>query len=216
MNKIKLEDLSAEALADLAEQWKARQKAEREANKKDRETLETLENEIVDEMFDEAKPVSDNLISFKRRFLEKTAPLIAMKIELGKAAPDQDQYSFKSDKGRRWVLRYNHTTRYDDGIQAAIGYAKQWMQDQIEDEKSKRLVGLIDRLLSKDQKGNYSPSNLLQFVRQAREMNEPLIHQAAETIEQSVYEDMTSISVLSFYKDDMGAERKLPLSAVKA
>lgn len=216
MNKINLEDLSPEALADLAEQLKAKQEAEKKADKQNKEALATMENDFVLEVYDEAKPISDSLMAFKRWVVEKAGPLNDMKIAHGKAAPDQDQYTHKSFDGKRVVVRYNRTTRYDDGIQAAISYAKQWMQDQIDDEKSKRLVGLIDRLLSKDQKGNYSPSNLLQFVRHAREMNDPLIQQAAEAIEQSIYEDSTSISVLIFHKDDLGVELRLPMSIVKA
>lgn len=217
MDNISLDKLSPEAIAQLEEQLKAKQKAEHEQKQKDLDALETLENDAITELFNEAKPLSSTIASFKRKCLDKLEPLIDMKVTHGKAAIEQEQYTFVSkDKKVRGVIRYNKTTRYDDGVQAAIGYAKEWMRDQIADEKSKRLVNLIDGLLSKDQKGNYSPANLLRFVKEAKEMNEPLIVKAADAIEQSIYEDMTSISVLFSYKDDLGVERKLPLSATKA
>lgn len=217
MDNISLDKLSPEAIAQLEEQLKAKQKAEHEQRQKDLDALETLEDEVIRELFEKAKPLSSSITSFKSEFIKGIEPLIKMKIENGKAATEQEQYTFVSkDKKIRGVIRYNKTTRYDDGVQAAIGYAKEWMRDQIADEKSKRLVNLIDGLLSKDQKGNYSPANLLRFVKEAKEMNEPLIVKAADAIEQSIYEDMTSISVLFSYKDDLGVERKLPLSATKA
>lgn len=217
MEQISLDNLSPEQLAALEEQLKAKQQAEQEKRQKNLEALESLEDEVITQLFEKAKPLSNSITSFKSDFIQGIEPLIQMKIENGKAAPDQEQYTFNSkDKKIRGVIRYNKTTRYDDGVQAAIGYAKEWMRDQIADEKSKRLVNLIDGLLSKDQKGNYSPANLLRFVKEAKEMNEPLIVKAADAIEQSIYEDMTSISVLFSYKDDLGVERKLPLSATKA
>lgn len=217
MENISLDSLSPEQLAQLETQLQAKQKAEHEQKQKDLEALEVLENDAITELFKEAQPLSSTIASFKRKCLDKLEPLIQMKVNHGKAATEQEQYTFVSrDKKIRGVIRYNKTTRYDDGVQAAIGYAKEWMRDQIADEKSKRLVNLIDGLLSKDQKGNYSPSNLLRFVKEAKEMNEPLIVKAADAIEQSIYEDMTSISVLFAYKDDLGVERKLPLSATKA
>lgn len=217
MTKIDLNALSADQLKELEDQLKAKQKKELEQKQKDLETLETLESDAIIELFNKAKPLSNTIIEFKRDFLEALEPLIQMKITLGKAASDQEQYTFNSkDKKVRGVIRYNKTTRYDDGIQAAISYAKEWLQEQVNDDKAKRLVGLIDGLLSKDNKGNYSPANLLKFVKEAEEINEPLILQAAEAIKKSIYEDMTSISVLFDYKDESGVERRLPLSATKA
>lgn len=217
MSEIKLDQLSPEALAQLEVQLKEKQQKEKEQKQKDLEALETLESDAITELFNKAKPLSNTIIDFKRDFLEKLEPLIQMKVSLGKAAADQEQYTFNSkDRQIRGVIRYNKTTRYDDGVQAAISYAKEWLQEQVEGEKEKRLVGLIDDLLSKDNKGNYSPTNLLKFVKAAEEINEPLILKAAEAIKQSIYEDMTSISVLLDYKDESGTERRLPLSATKA
>lgn len=215
--QLDINKLSVDQLAVLEAQLKAKQQAEKEQKQRDKEALETMENDVISELFREAQPLSNSITSFKRKCLDKLEPLVRMKIDHGKAAQGQEQYTFVSkDKKIRGVIRYNSTARYDDGIQAAIGYAKQWMESQITDEKTKHLVNLIDGLLSKDQKGNYSPANLLRFVKEAKEMNEPLILQAAEAIEESIYEDMTSVSVLFAFKDDLGIERKLPLSTTKA
>ncbi len=95
----------------------------------------------ITELFDKAKPLSNKIIEFKRDFLEALEPLIQMKVSLGKAAADQEQYTFNSKNRQiRGVIRYNKTTRYDDGVQAAISYAKEWLQEQVEGEKEKRLV----------------------------------------------------------------------------
>lgn len=217
MKEIQLDQLSPEALAQLENQLKEKQLQEKEQKQRDLETLETLESEALSALFAKARPLSNTIIDFKREFLETLEPLIQMKVSLGKAAADQEQYTFNTkDRQVRGVIRYNRTTRYDDGVQAAISYAKEWLHQQVEGEKEKRLVGLIDDLLSKDMKGNYSPTNLLKFVKAAEEINEPLILKAAEAIKQSIYEDMTSISVLLDFKDESGTERRLPLSATKA
>lgn len=214
---IDLKELNKEQLAALEAQLEAKKKAENEKRIQDLAALETLENDVLTELFPEAQQLSNAIVTFKRKCLDKLEPLVRMKIDYGKAAPEQESYSFKkTDNSVKSVIRYNRTTRYDDGVQAAVSYSKEWLQNQVENEKTKQLVSIIDDFLSRDEKGNYSPSKLLLFVKKAEEIGAELLLKAADAIKQSIYEDMTSISVLFSHKDDMGVERKLPLSATKA
>lgn len=215
--ELDISKLSAEELAKLEKQLKESKKAEKEKQKQDVAALVTMENEAITELFKEAQDLSNAIVVYKRKFIELVEPLIKMKIELKKAAENQGSYSFRTkDKKVGAKISYNTTSRYDDEIQAAVDYAKKWLEEQITDDKTLRLVELMRSLLSKGEKGSYSAEKLLEFIKAAKEMDEPLLLKAAEAIENSIYKDSTSVSVSFTYKDNLGIERQLPLSATKA
>lgn len=217
METIDLSKLSKEQLNAVLLQAEAIRKQENEKRQQDAEALVTLENDIILEMYADARPISNAIVSFKQKYIGKLQPLIAMKVEHNKARADQETYSFKTIDNRiKTKLRNNRTNRYDDGIQAGIGYAKEWLTAQVDGAKSQQLISIIDDLLAKDNAGNYSPENLMKFVKKAEECGDELLLKASQSIKESIYEGMTSISLLMFEKDDLGIERSIPLSATKA
>lgn len=217
METIDLSKLSKEELNAVLLQAEAIRKQENEKRQQDAEALVTLENDIILEMYADARPISNAIVSFKQKYIGKLQPLIAMKVEHNKARANQETYSFKTiDNQIKAKLRNNRTNRYDDGIQAGIGYAKEWLTAQVDGAKSQQLISIIDDLLAKDNAGNYSPENLMKFVKKAEECGDELLLKASQSIKESIYEEMTSISLLMFEKDDLGIERSIPLSATKA
>lgn len=212
MSKLSVEELNAVIM-----QADAIKRQEKERKLQDEQALSQLENDIVLEMYTEAKPLSNAIIAFKQKYIAKLQPLIEMKVKHDKAKADQETYSFKTiDTNVKVRMRNNKRNCYDDGIQAGIGFAKQWMENQVDGEKSKRLISYIDDLLAKDTKGSYSPDSLIKFIKKAEEDGDELLLKASDCIKRSIYEEMTSISILIFEKDDQGIERPLPLSATKA
>lgn len=217
METIDLSKLNSEQLNDVLLQAEALKRQAKEKRERDEQALADLENELVIEMFGEARKISHAIVEFKQKWIDKLRPLIDEKVKYDKAKPEQESYTFKTTDAELKVrMRNNRRSRYDDGIQAGIGFAKEWMQKQVDGEKSKRLISIIDDLLAKDQKGNYSPDNLIKFIKKAEEDGDELLLKASECIKKSIYEEQTSVSLLLFEKDDKGFERPLPLSATKA
>lgn len=217
METIDLSKLSEEELNVVLMQADAIKRQGKEKRLRDELALAQLENDLVLEMFIDAKPISNAIVEFKQKWIERLLPLIDEKIKYDKAKADQDSYTLKTlDAEKKVRMRNNKRDCYDDGIQVGIGYAKQWMSDQVDGEKSKRLISIIDDLLAKDKKGDYSPGNLIKFIKKAEEDGDELLLKASECIKRSIYEEMTSISLLLSEKDDKGIERSLPLSATKA
>lgn len=217
METIDLSKLNSEQLNNVLLQAEALKRQAKEKRERDEQALADLENELVIEMFGEARKISNAIVEFKQKWIDKLRPLIDEKVKYDKAKPEQESYTFKTTDAELKVrMRNNRRIRYDDGIQAGIGFAKEWMQKQVDGEKSKRLISIIDDLLAKDQKGNYSPDNLIKFIKKAEEDGDELLLKASECIKKSIYEEQTSVSLLLFEKDDKGFERPLPLSATKA
>lgn len=217
METIDINNMTPEQLAQIEAQLQAKRKAEREKQLEDLKTLAQLENEAIAEMIADAEPICGAVANFKRKWVEGLKPLIAMKIANGKARADQKQYSFKDAESKGSAsIRYNETNKYDDGINVGIGYAKEWLSQQANDEKSKQLVSIIDDLLSRNGNGDYTPSDLMKFVKKAKENNDELLLKAADAIIESLYEEQTSVSLVVCKKDEFGVMRQLPLSVTKA
>lgn len=215
--ELDIHKLSPEQRAAFEKQLKEAKKAEKEKQKQDIAALVAMECEIVMKLFDMARPLSSRMVAFKKECIDLLMPLIRMKIDFKKAAEDQESYSFFSeDKSMTIRIRFNTTSRFSDEIQFAIESVKQWLADQITDDKTQRLVKLMEKFIVRDKKGNYSAGKLMIFSQQAKEMDEPLLTEAAEAMERSIYETATTISVDFTFKDDLGAERRLPLSTTKA
>ncbi|MBP3642621.1 DUF3164 family protein [Parabacteroides merdae] len=214
---IDLSKLSEEEVNNILLQAEALKRQKKEERARDEEALDALENDLVIEMFNEARKLSEGIVMFKNKWINKLNPLVDEKIKYNKAKADQGSYTFKTINADLKVrMCNNRRSRYDDGIQAGIGFAKEWMQSQVDGEKSKRLISYIDDLLTKDQKGNYSPDNLLKFIKKAEEDGDELLLKASECLKKSIYEERTTTSLLLFEKDDKGFDRPLPLSATKA
>lgn len=217
METIDINKMTPEQLAAIEAQLAEKKRAEKEMRTSELQTLVELENETIIEMIQEAEVLSNSIVEFKRKWIEKLRPLIDMKIGLGKAKADQEQYQFKtSDSECSAVIRYNKTDKYDDGIQVGVGFAKEWLAGQADGEKGQRLVSIIDDLLTRDSKGSYSPVDLLKFIKHAEEVGDELLLKAADAVKQSIYEEATSVSLLAFKRDEKGVKRQLPLSATKA
>lgn len=217
METIDLKSLSEEQRNALIMQYQAEEREKREKMIQGRKALIDLEDEAVNEMFQEAEMISNNIVEFKRRWMVRLEPLKGMKVDYTKASPNQASYTYNTKDGKKQaIVCQNKADRYDDGIQAGIDFAKEWLNAQVVDDKSEQLIDIIEGLLAKGNKGTYSPSNLMRFVATANEKDEPLLKKAAECILESLRKEATSVSIRMWKTDDNGIKRIVPLSATKA
>lgn len=215
--QVSVSDLTPDQIKELHAQFKEQEKKAIEQRAADRIALVDLENEVVLEMMEEVELLSLAIVNFKQKCIHKLEPLMKMKTDLAKAAEKQKSFTFKAkDNSVKFVIDYNETFKYDDGIHAGVEFAKQWLNEKAsESEESKMIVSIIEDLLGKSRGGTYSAENLWTFVNAAMDYDVPLLNQAAEAVKRSLYKEMTSVSVKVFKKDEFGY-KQLPLSATKA
>jgi hypothetical protein len=215
---VTLPELTPEQFKELERQFKEKQKAEAEKKAAERTALMQMEDEAVSEIFGEVEEVSNAIVSFKQRCIKKLEPLMRMKTEFAKAAEKQRSYSFSTrNKDLKVMIDYNETFKFDDGIHAAMELAKQWLDEQADDnEKVQMMTTIIENLLGQSRSGTYSTDKLLLFVSSTEEFDQELLNRAAEAVKKSLYKEMTSVSVRVFKKDELGQMKQLPLSATKA
>jgi len=217
MADVKISDLTPEQIKELHAEFRAKEKQNAEKRANDRLALIDLENEVVLEMMAEVELLSEAIVNFKQKCIHKLEPLMKMKTELAKAAEKQRSFTFKSkDNVVKFVIDYNETFKYDDGIHAGVEFAKQWLIEKSdESDDSKMMTSIIENLLGKSRGGTYSAENLWIFVSSAEDYDVPLLKLAADAVKKSLYKEMTSVSVKVFKKDEFGY-KQLPLSATKA
>lgn len=217
MTTIDLSKLDSEQLNSVLLQAEALKRQKKEEKARNEQAVADMENETVLDMFNEARPISNAIVAYKQKWIARLQMLVDEKIKLNKATTNQESYTFKTaDAEQKVKMRNNKRCRYDDGIQAGIGFAKEWMKKQVDGDKSEFLISIIEDLLIKNQKGDYSPDDLMKFIKKAEENGDEDLLQASECIRKSIYEEQTSTSILLFEKDDKGFDRPLPLSATKA
>lgn len=210
-------DLTPEQIKELHAQFREQEKRANEQRAIDRVALIELENEVVLEMMEEVEVLSSAIVNFKQKCIHKLEPLMKMKTDLAKAAEKQKSFTFKTkDNTVKFVIDYNETFKYDDGIHAGVEFAKQWLNEKSdESDDSKMMTSIIENLLGKSRGGTYSAENLWIFVSSAEDYDVPLLKLAADAVKRSLYKEMTSVSVKVFKKDEFGY-KQLPLSATKA
>lgn len=217
METIDLKSLSEEQRNVLIMQYQAEEREKREKVIQGKKALVDLEDEAVNDMIREAEAISNNIAAFKRRWIDRLEPLKEMKVMYTKASPNQESYTYGTKDGKKKVMvKQNMANRYDDGIQAGIDFAKEWLNAQVVDEKSGMLTDIIEELLAKGGKGTYSPDSLMKFVKRANEKDDPLLKKAADCILESLREEATSVAIRMWKIDDRGIKRPIPLSATEA
>ena len=213
---IDISQLTAEQLEQLSSQLKAKEKEEAAKKEADREALAKLEDEAVEALFKDASAIANSIGAFKLEALTKFQPLMAMKVELAKAANDQKSYTFlNAEKKKKIIIAYNEVWATDDGIHACIGKVKEWMKEiSSENEAAAPIVGIVEKLIS-SKDGAYSVDGIWDFINAAKEIDSPLLKEAAEAGRRSLFKKPSSVSVKVYSQEKTGWEQ-LPLSATKA
>lgn len=88
-SSIDLSKLSEEELNAVLLQAEALKRREKERRERDEQALESLENELVIEMFEEARKLSEGIVRFKQKWIDKLNPLVDEKVKYNKAKAGQ-------------------------------------------------------------------------------------------------------------------------------
>lgn len=214
--QIDISQLTPEQLAQLAAQLKAKEAEAEQKKEADREALAKLEDEAVESLFKEASGIANSIGAFKLEALTKFQPLMGLKVELAKASTDQKSFTFlNADKKKKIIISYNEVWATDDGIHACISKVKEWMKEiSSENEAAAPIVGIVDKLIS-SKDGAYSVDGIWDFINAAKEIDSPLLKDAAEAGRRSLFKKPSSVSVKVYNQGKTGWEQ-LPLSATKA
>lgn len=218
MEKLNLNDLSAEQRAALMEELKAQEIAEKSRVKAEREAYKSLVSETVNDLFPGIEATSEALASQKRCVYDAFKEALAMKVELYGAGTDaQRSHTFiNADGTRRIVLGAYETEAYDDTVDVGVGKVKAYIGSLARDADSRMLVGAILKLLARDQKGNLKASRVVQLQRMAEESGNEEFIDGVRIIREAYRPQVSKTYVRAERKNALGAWVSVPLGMTEA
>lgn len=199
-------------------QAKAKKEAEEQA-RRDRAAY----NRMVDDEIAHSIPVlldiSDRIKASKQRVMDNFKTILEMKYDLfrTKVKDDQKSHTFTNSEGdKRITLGVYVTDGYRDTVEDGIAIVKEYIEGLAKDEKTKALVSMVLRLLSRDAKGTLKASRIVQLRKVAEETGDERFLEGVRIIEESYQPEVSKQFIRAEVKDVHGMWRSVPLGMTES
>lgn len=202
------------------QQEKARKEAEQKA-KEMRQTYRTMVDEEIDNAIPELLSISRDIKSVKAKVIENFKSILELKEEMFRLAKGKDMdnqsHTFTNSAGdKRITLGVYVTDGYLDTAEDGISMIREYIESLATDDKSKALVGMVMRLLAKDQKGTLKASRIIQLRKIAQESGDARFLEGVRIIEESYSPAVSRTYVRAEYKNGNGIWTPIPLGMTEA
>lgn len=198
-------DMTAEERAEF-EAYKAKKAADEKA-KQQRESYRKMVDEEIAAAIPELCRLSEDIKTAKETVLENFKAILALKGEMfeqrkGKAM-DFFSHTFTNSEGTKKItigqyMNDNYLDTAENGIQMITEY----IQSLATDDKSKALVGMVLKLLAKDNKGTLKASRIIQLRKIADETGNEKFIQGVKIIEEAYMPIPSKTFVRAWEKDE--------------
>ncbi|MGL4908173.1 MAG: DUF3164 family protein [Bacteroidales bacterium] len=215
--QVNLNELSPAQKAELMEQLKAEKAAEKQKVKDEREAYKALASDTVDRLMPMLSKLSGNLALEKAHVYSEFEAVLALKKELYGIADGQRSNTFINEKGDWRITIGSHTVdNYLDTVNEGIAMVQECIQGLGTDDNSRALVEVVNKLLSKDAKGNLKPSRVMQLRQLANKQGNARLLEGIEIIEAAYSPIESKKYVRAEYKNEHGAWVTIPLGMTEA
>lgn len=208
------------------EQFRAFQKEQqRKAEEERRRQMRTDYKDMVDREIEAAIPrlmaISDNIRKAKAKVFEDFSAIIDLKKEIfrlnkGGELEVQSHKFTNSEGDKRITLGVYYNDGYLDTAEEGIAMITEYLQSLATDEKSSILVGMVMKLLAKDQKGTLKASRIIQLRRIAEKEGDERFIEGVRIIEEAYNPTESKTWLRAEYKDESGAWHIIPLGMTEA
>lgn len=199
-------------------QAKAKKEAEEQA-RRDRAAY----NRMVDDEIAHSIPVlldiSERIKTSKQQVMDNFKTILEMKYDLfrTKVKDDQKSHTFTNSEGdKRITLGVYVTDGYRDTVEDGIAIVKEYIEGLAKDEKTKALVSMVLRLLSRDAKGTLKASRIVQLRKVAEETGDERFLEGVRIIEESYQPEVSKQFIRAEVKDVNGMWRSVPLGMTES
>ncbi|KAA6347178.1 hypothetical protein EZS27_005347 [termite gut metagenome] len=198
-------------------EYKAKKESEKKA-KADRE----LYKQIVDEEIDGAIPVllslSEDIKETKKVLFGNFRSAINIKTEvLQVSKDDQRTHTFTNSKGdKRVTLGVYVTDAYRDTVEEGVAIVKEYLESLAVDGKSRMMVKMVLRLLSRNAAGELKATRVLQLRKMAEESGNERFIKGVQIIEEAYQPAVSKQFVRAEVKNESGMWESIPLGMTEA
>lgn len=211
--KIDVNTLTPEQIADLKKQLDNVEKAKKQAVTAEREMYKEIVDDTVQQSFKPLVGLSKHILNIKKLVFDNFESVVEMKNEIYRTKESQQSHSFTSLDGSITIkIGHRVTESFDDTLSAGIEKVKNYMATLAKDPESAALVETIMDLLKKDAKGNLKANRVLELGKLANRVNNEDFSDGIRIIQES-YQPVKSCQFIEVkFKDEHGKEHALPLS----
>lgn len=218
-NIVKMTDAELEQFRAFQEDQ--RKKAAQEQAKEMRNTYRQMVDEEIESAIPELESISNDIKSVKSKVFENFRSILEMKhemfrLEKGKNLENQSHTFTNSCGDKRIVLGVYVKDGYLDTADDGIAIIKEFIESLVTDDKSRALVGMVLKLLAKDQKGTLKASRIIQLRKIAEETGNERFIEGVKIIEDSYRPAISKQYIRAEVKDKNGIWKTIPLGMTEA
>lgn len=219
MNTIELGNLSREQKLELMKQLEAEEQSRQQKKKDDRDTYKKVVDETVMVVFEALKELSGRITMAKNYVYGSFSDIMEMKKDVyGEQVDEQYSHTFTTSDGRlRIKLGHHVNDDYDDTVGAGIEKVKRYISNLGKDDDSKRLVGAVIRLLSRNKEGKLHASRVVQLSKMADDSGDADFQEGVRIIRDAHRPTRSKSYVQAWYRTGVNHEWvALPLGITEA
>lgn len=212
-NKVSVEMTAEERVQFEAFRKKEERRAAEEKARADREMYKQMVDDEIENSIPVLLTISENIKQSKQQVLDNFKTILELKASLFKTVrDDQKSHTFTNSEGtRRITLGVYVTDGYRDTVEDGIAIVKEYIESLAKDEKTKALVSMVLRLLSRDAKGTLKASRIVQLRKVAEQTGDDRFLEGVRIIEESYQPEVSKQFIRAEQKDVNGMWRTIPL-----
>lgn len=196
-------------------------KAKREAEERRRSELATYRAMVDDEIANcipILQELSESIRITKQTVLENFRAVLEMKERfLERKVDGQLSHTFtNSDGTMRVKLGVHFVDAYRDTVDDGVAMVKDFISSLAKDERTKKLVEMVLKLLSPGANGTIKASRIVQLRRIAEDFGDDRFLNGVRIIEESYQPEITKQYVCAYIKPDGGAWTPIPLGMTES
>lgn len=212
-------EMTAEEMAEFKAFMEAKRKKEAEIKAKEqREEYRRLVDDEIEAAIPALQCLSEDIKATKQTVMENFRTILQMKSEvLNLTKDDQRSHTFTNSEGNKRITLGVYTTDgYRDTVDDGIKIVKEYIESLVKDDKSRALVKMVLKLLSKDSKGTLKASRVIQLRKIADDTGDEQFLRGVQIIEESYLPSVSRQYIKAEIKDDKGAWKSIPLGMTEA
>lgn len=207
------------------EQFRAFQaEQQKKAAEEKRKEMAATYKDMVDEEIEAAIPeltgISNDIKAVKAKVIENFKSILEMKREMfqlnGKDMVNKSHTWTNTTGDKRITLGAYVTDGYLDTADEGIAIIREYIESLATDDKSRALVGMVMKLLAKDQKGTLKASRIIQLRKIAEESGDERFLEGVKIIEDAYSPAISKTFIRAEVKDDNGMWKTIPLGMTEA
>lgn len=218
-NRQSVEMTAAEQAEFEAYKAEKARRAEEARAKADREMYRQMVDEEIEHSIPVLLGISERIKENKQTVMDNFKTILEMKSDLFKTKikDDQRSHTFTNSEGnKRITLGVYVTDGYRDTVEDGIAIVKEYIESLAKDEKTKALVNMVLKLLSRDAKGTLKASRIIQLRKVAQGTGDERFLEGVRIIEESYQPTVTKQFIRAEVKDENGAWQSVPLGMTEA